>query len=660
MRFAFFPLTPLTGNLSRELPLAAALALQGDEVFVVQCDGVSRCFLQTTLVADVDQERLCHDCLALTGSFYDACAIPGVNRLVLSGLIDPARQQAAHAQIDALPDDALLTCVHADMPVGQWIKASLRIEYNGEHWHRLPGLFDKARAWLKAVIDAHYATEAFIGRHAPDAIVLLNGIPAIERAVWETAKRMGVRVIVYEGGPIPDSISMQEARPAASYEFPEAWAQWADVPLSAAESRQLDQFLHRRRYQGQKQDFVYSPTATDDLPEVRRRLGLPPGRPVFVAFTNVNADTSVFAAQEAYESQFDWLLDCVAFAAAHPELTLVIRVHPAEMDFVARRDGGGVPCREPVIQELLSRCEVIPPNVRLIQADDRISSYDLMRLASVVLVYVTSVGMEAAADGLPVISAGRSHYAPHGFTWHARSRSEFQDLLARLLRQPEPPTDSLERVRRYLYFWYFRCSPVLPVIKAALALRQYVDEPERYLAGLKSLTTLAQQDQPVQDRVVRYLRGLGLFVERPPAWRLRDGSDGLISLPLARNMVVLPDWAQLDEFCRTLLRQLTRLPVPVSLVVLVPGLEGDPYRFVEALAKVSAPETWPEIDFLPEGLDPASLGRVLLVTSFLVAPSPVTNGRVQQAAGELGVPTVVADDLALPTALAALTGAGAC
>ena len=58
----------------------------------------------------------------------------------------------------------------------------------------------------------------------------------------------------------------------------------------------------------------------------------------------------------------------------------------------------------------------IPSNVFFISPKASVSVYDLMLMSKVGLVFTTSVGMEMAARGFPVITAGRSHYRGYGFT----------------------------------------------------------------------------------------------------------------------------------------------------------------------------------------------------------------------------------------------------
>ena len=44
------------------------------------------------------------------------------------------------------------------------------------------------------------------------------------------------------------------------------------------------------------------------------------------------------------------------------------------------------------------------------------NTYDLMDMADLGLVYTTTVGLEMAMRGIPVVVAGKTHYRNRGFT----------------------------------------------------------------------------------------------------------------------------------------------------------------------------------------------------------------------------------------------------
>jgi len=146
----------------------------------------------------------------------------------------------------------------------------------------------------------------------------------------------------------------------------------------------------------------------------------------------------------------DWLSDTLRFFARRPQVQVVVRVHPGEALLVS----GGMSMLE-VVQHTLPQ---LPPHIHVIPADARINTYDLMDLTTLGVVYTTTVGLEMAMDGIPVVVAGRVHYRGRGFTWDPDSWDAYYDLLEQLFHAPQElalSQQQVEAARRYAYHFFF-------------------------------------------------------------------------------------------------------------------------------------------------------------------------------------------------------------
>ncbi|HXC23598.1 MAG TPA: hypothetical protein VNU28_03350, partial [Solirubrobacteraceae bacterium] len=196
----------------------------------------------------------------------------------------------------------------------------------------------------------------------------------------------------------------------------------------------------------------YYDRVEDDPVELRRRLGLSRHERVVSLFTNVTWDSATLGRDIGFTSMFDWVEHAVRLAACQ-ELVLVVRVHPAE-----RRWG----TREEVREILLARLGEMPANVRVVPAQDALSSYALLDISDLLLTYTTTVGLEAAVRGKRVAVAGATHYRGRGFTTDISGPED----LARVLRQ-EPrllPTAGVELAMRYAHMFFFRAMIPFPLI----------------------------------------------------------------------------------------------------------------------------------------------------------------------------------------------------
>jgi hypothetical protein len=144
----------------------------------------------------------------------------------------------------------------------------------------------------------------------------------------------------------------------------------------------------------------------------------------------------------------DWLTSTVGLFASRPEVQLVVRVHPGELL------GAGHPSAE-IVREALPD---LPRHVIVVPPESKVNTYDLIELAHVGLVYTTTVGMEMAMSGVPVIVAGQTHYRGKGFTYDPQSRDEYVEMVADRLERPAGqwlPDTQVELAWRYAYRFFF-------------------------------------------------------------------------------------------------------------------------------------------------------------------------------------------------------------
>jgi hypothetical protein len=84
-----------------------------------------------------------------------------------------------------------------------------------------------------------------------------------------------------------------------------------------------------------------------------------------------------------------------------------------------------------------------------------------MAESDVVLVYTSTVGLEAAARGTPAAVAGVCHYRGKGFTTDIDQREQ----LARVLAEPPVMSDGeRDLARRYAYLFFERMMIPFPVV----------------------------------------------------------------------------------------------------------------------------------------------------------------------------------------------------
>jgi hypothetical protein len=154
----------------------------------------------------------------------------------------------------------------------------------------------------------------------------------------------------------------------------------------------------------------------------------------------------------------------------------------------------------------------LPSNVRVIQADDPASSYVFMDEAAVGLVYTSTVGLELAARGVPVVVAADTHYRGRGFTTDPDTADAYWAALDKVLAEPgdaAPREQRRELARRYAFLFFFRFHNVLDAVHEAGRSRPEI--------RVDRASALDPGYDPAMDRVVAgILDGASTVAPRDP------------------------------------------------------------------------------------------------------------------------------------------------
>ena len=170
-------------------------------------------------------------------------------------------------------------------------------------------------------------------------------------------------------------------------------------------------------------------------------------------FTNVIFDTSQPHSNLIYPDMFNWLDSLLPVIKKHPKTLFVIRAHPDEIR-------PGKASQETVADWVVRREITTYKNVRFISPEQHISSYDLIKKAKFILVYNSTIGLEASIMGLPVLSAGRARFTQYQTVYFPKTRNAYLKKLDEFLKAKKIKSLPAHRIqaRRFLYYQLFRTS----------------------------------------------------------------------------------------------------------------------------------------------------------------------------------------------------------
>ncbi|MEJ2608469.1 MAG: hypothetical protein P8Z41_17625, partial [Anaerolineales bacterium] len=333
---------------------------------------------------------------------------------------------------DTIPDfsedrtlASLLEVEHLGLKIGELCLPSLRWVLRR---HNIPDTAEIRALYKKYLRSAIHVAQVFIQiveRTPPRAVVVFNGITFPEAVVRQIASKRGIPVITHEVGVRPFSAFFTHGAATA---YPIEIAD--DLRLTPEEHVRLETLLSAR-FQG---DF--SMAGIRFWPEMRAlsatlKAKLENYDQSVAVFTNVIFDTSQLHANVIFDDMFAWLEQVIHFAGKHPRTLFVIRAHPDEL-----RPGKEA---QETVAEVLSQLNVAAmENVVFIPSLEFVSSYDLIRRSKLVMVYNSSIGLEATLLRRVVLCGGASRYSRYPTVYFPESAQKYFQLAEKFINEVDP------------------------------------------------------------------------------------------------------------------------------------------------------------------------------------------------------------------------------
>ena len=414
--------------------------------------GMSHCILGTSR-EDYKKAPPCQACIRQSKRLYhnaDAYWFKyKIDPVLDSLLLGLSVEELSNFEYQSPNPASPLSSITQPIPLGKLVLPSIRWALRQ---HRLPD-DDNTRYLLRQYILSAYniAQEfaAFIEQTRPASALIFNGILYPEGTARWVAQQKGLRVITQE-------VSFQ--RFSAFFTTGEATAYPINIPedfkLSEKQNRRLDEYLEKR-FQGK-----FTMAGIQFWPEMR---GLDENllekgsqyEQLVPVFTNVVYDTSQVHANQVFPHMFAWLDMVLQLIHEHPETLFVIRAHPDEM-----RPGTAKLSRESVRDWVKNNKVDQLPNVVFIDSQEYTSSYELIQRSKFVIVYNSSIGMEAALLGKVVLCGGKARYTQYPIVYFPETQTAYYNKAKEFIKSEEIklPPEFIDNARRFLHYQLYRAS----------------------------------------------------------------------------------------------------------------------------------------------------------------------------------------------------------
>ena len=315
---------------------------------------------------------------------------------------------------------------------------------------------DLYRLRLQRNTEAAQAALAWLNKNRPDVVVLPNGTIMEFGVIYQVARYLEIPVVTYEFGEQRQRIWLAQNAEVMRQETEGLWQARKAQKLKDEELAQVRDLFAARQRASLWENFArrWQGVPSEGGMQVRKTLGLD-DRPVALLATNVIGDSLTLGRQVFSDSMTEWLERTVKYFAARSDVQFIIRIHPGELITKG-------PSVADVVRQALSE---IPEHIHLIPADAKINTYDIVEIADLGQVYTTTVGMEMAMSGVPVIAVGNTHYRGKGFTLDPQTWESYFETLTRVLEAPRKVRLSQEQVElawNYAHRFFFEYPHPFP------------------------------------------------------------------------------------------------------------------------------------------------------------------------------------------------------
>jgi hypothetical protein len=441
----------LSWNSGFHLLASWALRLKGIPVAYFACNsGMSKCVLGTNR-DNPHKEMPCKTCVAQARALYTGIQVDKetgkrVNRSQVNWF-GFERDPHLVSRIENLSLSELMTFEHEQIPLGALCLPGLRWILRIHHLIDDENTCYLLREYILSAWNVAQKFSTFLDETKPRAVVVFNGQFFPEATARYIAQKRGIRVITHEVGLQPASAFFTDGEATAyPIHIPD------EFELNEEQNARLDAYL-AKRFQG---DFTMAGIKFwADMKGLDESFLHKAARfkQIVPVFTNVIFDTSQPHANTVFDDMFEWLDMTLEIIREHRDTLFVIRAHPDELRM--RKSS-----RETVQEWATSQGVDREPNVVFIGPRQTLSSYELIQRSKFVMVYNSTIGLEASIMGAAVLCAGKARFTQYPTVFFPQTVDEARRKTKEFLDAEKIgiPAEFKRNARRFLYYQLFRTS----------------------------------------------------------------------------------------------------------------------------------------------------------------------------------------------------------
>lgn len=305
-------------------------------------------------------------------------------------------------------------------------------------------------------LEAAQTIYSWLRANKPEVVVVPNGTILEYGIVYRVARFLNIPTMTYEFSDQHDVCWLGQNTEIMRQDTSAMWSAQEGTKLSSEQRKRIQAMFESRQKAKVHENFTrkWQNTPSQGAQNVRELLELD-DRPIVLLPTNVLGDSLTLGRQVFSKTMAEWVSRTILYFIGRPDVQLVIRIHPGE---ILTREYSMMDVVQKTLPEL-------PEYIHVIGPEEKINTYDLIDIADIGLVYTTTVGLEMALKGIPVLVAGQTHYRGRGFTIDPNSWVDYFKMLGSLLEEPKKHRLSKEEIEtgwKYAYHFFYTFPLAFP------------------------------------------------------------------------------------------------------------------------------------------------------------------------------------------------------
>jgi hypothetical protein len=403
--------------------LSLALRLRGAEVIPFYCDSIQRdeCNVYGGVWGGARFAENCAHCAAESARLWSRSPVAARKA---SEFLRPGDREDAERKAAGLSGDDWIGYAEDGMPFGHWAKDILVNNYVvGDH--RIVADHGRlGRAHLRNLLLLRPIYERLLDETKPDRVLTNDSYYGMWALMEALCRRRGIPFYSY--WPQSKERTAFSSGPSMEFDFRKPWPRFSAQPLSPEMERRVDEWMEG--HAGKRGTLIDTSSVQQHCTEEPDLGKVDAAKPTALLAANVIWDLAALNKQVVFGDMMEWIAATIEWFGRHPEYELIVKAHPAEQH-------PSIPeTRERVALALEDRGVRLPANVHLLSPKARVTVYELLPRVKAGIVHTTTVGLEMAARGMPVLTSGRAPYRGYGFTLDPGTPQAYFADLERALR----------------------------------------------------------------------------------------------------------------------------------------------------------------------------------------------------------------------------------